>query len=194
MVTMPSTKDTVRSLKRQIESQMIRSESGRFFLPDFFLSTIFTLDNVNRAVGELECLPYERIGLVGKIHSEALRLFAILIRCGEEDTIITFQEHGVSDSSLPLSEERAIRIAGPFGRSFASDHQWQFLPFRFHKEMSNYPTYIDTRIILPFLEGSQDVAEGGFGDISRVGIFPLLQDFAPNTVRKQTDPMMQEDY
>ncbi|KAG8527748.1 uncharacterized protein KY384_007902 [Bacidia gigantensis] len=178
-LAMSSKKDTIRFMKRQIESGMILSESGRYFLPDFALESIFTIQNIERAVNELHCDAHERIGLARKIFEEAVRTFAILVRCGEEYSIISFREHGVTDSSLPLSEECAVRITGEFGAIFASEYQWQFLPFVFRKEMSEFHTQINKRRILPYLDASQYISGGASGDVSRVQLFPLLQQFMP---------------
>ena len=179
---MSSSKDTTRLLKRQIESNMVLSESGRHFLPEFSLERIFTIDNIERAVRELKCAAYERIGLAQKIFGEAIRVFAILIKCGEEQSIISFREHGVLDNSLPLSQECATQVLGDFGSTFALEYQWQFLPFKFRKEMSEFPTSINDKRILPFLDTSESVSSIGFGDVSKVKIFPLLQEFVPTAV------------
>lgn len=48
--------------------------------------------------------------------------------------------------------------------------------------MNEFPADIDNRRILPFLERSEIVASGGFGDVFRVKIFPLLQEFVPTAV------------
>ena len=178
---MLTAKDTIRSLKRQIEGKMISSDSGRFFLPDFYLRTILTFEKIKDAVGELQCATYERIDLAKKIDIEAIRIFAILIKCGEQDSIISFREHDISDTSLPLSADLATQIMGQFGISFANEYQWQFLPFKFRKGMSDYPAHIDDRRILPFLSSSV-VSSGSFGDVSMVNVFPLLQEFVPVAV------------
>lgn len=98
---------------------MVLSESGRYFLPNFYLKVIFTFENIEKAVKELRCATYERIGLTKKIFGEAIRLFAILIKCGEEDSIIAFREHSISDTNLPLRKESVTRVNGHFGSSFA---------------------------------------------------------------------------
>ena len=162
---------------------MVRSESLQFFLPDMYLDVIFTLDDIVKAVDELGCPFIEKTGLAQTIHEKGTRVFAILIKNGEEDLITEFRKHEALDAQLPLGETLAERIAGDFGISFARDHQRQFLPYRFLRDMRDYHRHINnSERILPFVGEPENVARGGFGDISKVAIFHSQQEFVLDKV------------
>ncbi|KAL2038546.1 hypothetical protein N7G274_008593 [Stereocaulon virgatum] len=175
---MTNEKGIIRSLKRQIESKMILSESGRYFLPASYLSLIFTLNEVEKAVAELDCAAHDRLGLAKKIYDEGIRTFAILVKNGEEDSIIAFREHDVLDARLPLDEALATRILNQLGTAFAREYQWQFLPYKFRRHMRDHHVHIsDREWILPFIGEYEVVASGGFGDVFKMQVFPSQQEF-----------------
>ena len=135
-------KGTILFLKRQIESKMVLSECGRYFLPESYLSIIFDLKDIEKAVSELSCAAHERLGLAKKIYEEGTRVFAILIKNGQEDSIIAFREHDVLDARLPFNEAIATRILNQSGTAFAREQQWQFLPYKFRRHMREYHRHI----------------------------------------------------
>ena len=183
---MAARKETIRFLKRQIEGKMVQSESLHSFFPELFLEVIFNLDDVRKAVDELECPVIEKTGLAHTIHKKGTRVFAILIKNGEEDLITEFRKNEVLDAQLPLSEAVAKQIAGDFGISFARDYQRQFLPYKFSRDMRDYHRRINnSERILPFVGEPAFIAEGGFGDISKVMIFNSQQEFVLNEVRSR---------
>ena len=175
---MAARKETIRFLKRQVEGKMVQAESRHSFLPDLYLHIIFTLGDIRKAVDELECPIVEKTGLAQTIYTKGTRVFAILVKHGEEDLITEFRKHEVLDAQLPLGEALAERIAGEFGVSFARDHQRQFLPYHFPRDMRDYHRHInDSERILPFVGEPQVVASGGFGDVSKVTVFNSQQEF-----------------
>lgn len=181
---MAAEKGTIRFLKRQIESKLVKSESGRYFLPETYLNVIFTLEDITKAVNELDCAAHDRLGLAKRIHEGGRRIFAILIKNGEENSIVAFRELDVLDARLPLNEALATRVLDQVGPAFAREYQWQFLPYNFQRHMRDYHRDIsDGEWILPFVGDHQVVASGGFGDVSQVNIFPSQQEFALNEVR-----------
>lgn len=180
---MAARKETIRLLKRQIESNMIESECRHSFFPELCLSVVFTLDNIEKAVDELDCPVVEKVGLAQAIHKGGIRVFAILIKNGEEDLITKFRKHEVLDSQLPLGMAKAEQIAGGFGVSFAQHYQRQFLPYKFPRDMrQNYRDINVHERILPFVGESESIASGGFGDIFKVTIFDSQQDFVLDKV------------
>lgn len=180
---MAARKGTIRLLKRQIESNMIQSESRNYFFPELYLSIVLTLDNIEKAVDELDCSVVEKIGLAQAIHKGGIRVFAILIKNGEEDLITEFRKHEVLDAQLPLGKVKAKQIAGDFGISFAEDYQRQFLSYKFSRDMSdNYRNINESEKILSFVGEPKNVARGGFGDIFKVEIFYSQQEFVLDKV------------
>ena len=170
-------KDTIRFLKRQIEGKMVQSESLHFFFPEVYLGIVFGLDDVTKAVDELECPSFEKIGLAQTIYEKGTRMFAILIKNGVEDLIAEFRKHEVLDAQLPLSEARAKQIVGEIGVSLVREYQRQFLPYKFPRNMRDFHRHInDCERILPFVNEPEAVDSGGFGDIFRVTIFGSQQD------------------
>lgn len=77
-------KDTVKFLKRQIESKMVRSKNQHFFLPETYLDLIFQTDVIDKAVDELTCPFVEKIDLANTISQKGIRTFAILIKMGKK--------------------------------------------------------------------------------------------------------------
>ena len=180
---MAAKKETIKLLKRQIESKMVQSESLHLFLPEMYLSAIFTLDDIRQAVNELECPIIEKTGLAQTIYEKGTRMFAILIKNGEEDLITEFRKHEVMDAQLPLSEVLAKRIAGDFGVSLAQNLQRQFLPYKFPQDMRDYHRHInESERILPFIGKLEAIANGGFGDIFKITIFQSQQEFVLDKV------------
>ena len=176
-------KTTIKLLKRQIENHMVRSESCRYFLPRMYLSLIFTRNEINNAVSELGCPIDEKIGLAQEIYKCGIRIFATLIKNGEEDLITEFRKHDMLSIDSPLEETSAKRIMGEFGSSFAREYQWQFLPYNFRHNMRDYLRDISrSETILPFIGEPEVIASGGFGDITNVKIFSSQQEFMPDKV------------
>ncbi|KAL8678041.1 MAG: hypothetical protein Q9186_005572 [Xanthomendoza sp. 1 TL-2023] len=172
---------TIRFLKRQLESKMVKSESGRYFLPEAYLNVIFTLEDIEKAVDELDCPAHHRLGLAKRIYEGGRRIFAILIKNGEENSIVAFREHDVLDARLPLNEALATWVLDQVGPAFAREYQWQFLPYKFLRHMRDYHRDMsDGEWILPFVGDHKVVASGGFGDVSQVNVFPSQQDFTRN--------------
>lgn len=155
----------------------MRSESGRYFLPNISLGTIFTLVAIEKAVQELRCQPDERIGLATAIYGEGKRTFAILVWMKEEDFIVTFRNHDALDRRLPLSETYAKEIAPKFGTRLAHVEQWMLLPFEFPPNMCEHHWEVNKDQIIPFIGESEDVGKGGFGDVYQVSILPSQQAF-----------------
>ena len=184
LLAMAVEKETIQFLKRQIESKMVLSECGRYFLPDSYLNIVFNFKDIEKAVSELGCAVHDRLGLAKKIHEEGTRVFAILIKIGQEDSIVAFREHDLLDARLPLNEAVVTRISNQFGTAFAREQQWQFLPYKFRRHMRDYHRHIsDTEWILPFVGENEVVGSGGFGDVCKVNISPSQQEFVVNEVR-----------
>ncbi|KAL9100714.1 MAG: hypothetical protein Q9163_003940 [Psora crenata] len=182
---MAARKGTIRLLKGQLESNMVKSESLHPFFPELHLTVIFTLENVREAVDELDCPVVEKIGLAQTIYKGGLRVFAILIKNREEDLITEFRKHDVLDAQLPLSKAKAKQIAGDFGVAFAQEYQRQFLPYRFPRDMREYYRDINhNETILPFVGKPEIVASGGFGDVFRVTILNSQQEFVQDQSRQ----------
>ena len=176
-------KPTIAYLKQQLENKLILSETGRYFLPTYCLSLIFSPQEITKAINELSCQAYERIGLSEKIHQEGLRVFAILIKNGKEESVVAFRRHGMLDARLPLSEDSARLVLGADGISFAREHQWQFLPYHFAADMRDYPLHIhEDAYILPFLAQPEFVGGGASGDVYKLKIPPSQQSLVPEQV------------
>lgn len=180
---MANRKETIKFLKRQIECKMVQSESHQIFFPEVYLDVIFTLNDIENAVNELKCRVVEKTGLAQTIHQKGIKIFAILIKNGEENLITEFRKHEVLDAQLPLSEPLARRIAGDVGTFFARDYQRQFLPYKFSRTMRDYHRYINhNERVLPFIGRSVNIASGGPGDISIMSILNSQQDFVLDKV------------
>jgi hypothetical protein len=168
---------TIRSLRTQMRNSIVRSELGHHFLPDVCLATIFTLRAIEEAIPELECQPDERIGLAEKIYYEGKKTFAILVLMAEEDYIVRFRNYNTLDDRLPMNKHDAQRIAGELGVSFVNEYQWKVLSLAFPSKMWEHHWEIDEEKILPFIGEPEQVAIGGFGEITKVKILSSQQAF-----------------
>ncbi|KAJ4424693.1 hypothetical protein N0V82_000621 [Gnomoniopsis sp. IMI 355080] len=170
---------TSQALRQQLEDNMIRSTSGRSFLPDSSLPKIFTRSVVTKVVQELKCLPEEHIRLIDTIMEEGLKTFAILVWMHRANGIVLFRTHEALDNRLPLSEDLAKNIAPDFGAWFAREEQWRFLPYRFPPKGHERHVEIGEERILPFIGKSVDLDEGSFGRVFTMNIWPSQQAFFP---------------
>ena len=175
---------TIDALYSQIEHGRVRSVCGKYFIEQSKVREIFTPAKISLAVAELTCDAHERVGLVKKIQQDGTITFAILVWMGKADSIASFRNHGCLDRQLPLlSEARAQEIAPEFGLSFAREYRWQFLPYFFEQDMRDHHRVIkDVGMIFPFVGEIEHIAEGGFGQVSKLTIPTSLQNFFHSTV------------
>lgn len=175
----------IQMLYKRIEHEKVKSITGKYFIQESKVRAIFTPAIVDRAVTELMCGAPERLGLAKKIKEEATIVFAILISMGKEDHIVNFRNHDYLDHRLPISETLANEIVPEFGVSFAREFQWQFLPYVFKQDMSDYHLEVcETSRIFPFIEPVEKVADGGFGEVTKLTIPTALQHFFNSEVRR----------
>ncbi|XXH02715.1 hypothetical protein Hte_009100 [Hypoxylon texense] len=173
-------KANTRSLRRQLKSSRVLSESGEYFLPDVSITSILTLTEVEEAILEIHCEPEDRVGLAYWTFYEGKKVFAILILMSEEDHIVKFRNHGFLDTSLPLTDQDAEMIAGDVGISFA-DEQWEVLSETFRPKMWENHQEFGLKRILPFVDRPEQVGEGGYGEVAKVKILASQQAFQPQT-------------
>jgi hypothetical protein len=179
-----SSKPTINWLRGQIEQHRTKAVTGQYFITKSEVRAIFKRPEIDLAVGELRCDTQDRVGLATKISAEGTITFAILIWMGREDLIALFRNHEALDSSLPLPETRAQKIAPEIGVSFSREYQWQFLPYVFKHDMCDYHRNIDDDMLFPFIGEVEHVATGGYGEVSRVEILAPLQEFFPSQVNQ----------
>lgn len=173
----------LETLYQEIERNRSRSLSGTYFICAEKIRSIFNLERVELAIQEIDCDPHERIGLANKVHQEGIVVFAILVWMRRPDSIVKFREHDCLDTQLPISETRAQQIVPGFGLSFAREVQWQFLPYVFKKDMCDYHRYIhEANVIFPFVDEAEKIAQGGFGEVTRVQIPTNLQELLHSKV------------
>ncbi|OCK76317.1 kinase-like protein [Lepidopterella palustris CBS 459.81] len=175
-------KPTINGLYSQIEHTRVRSVSGKYFIRPSKVRDIFTPAKIELAVTELICDAYERVGLAKKIQQEGTLVFAILVWMRWADYIVIFRNHDCLDNKLPIPEARAQEIAPEFGLSFAQEYQWQFLPYVFRQDMSDHHCQIDDLgMIFPFVGEPEHIADGGYGEVSKLTILTSLQEFFMST-------------
>jgi len=175
-----TSRPTIEWLYGQIEGAKERSISERYFIRPSRVRDIFTLATIERAVTELNCDTYDKVGLAKKIELEGVLVFAVLIYMRREDQIVAFRNHDCL--ALPVPEGKAVLIAPEFGVSFAREYQWQFIPYFFKRDMSEHHYEIDELgIIFPFIE-EKNRRDGGYGEVSELTIPASLQEFFPGMV------------
>jgi hypothetical protein len=163
-------------LWKGISEKRRRSADGKHFVSTSELRALCERELIYDSIAELNCADHERIGLAAKVFEHGIITFAILIWMKREHSIIEFRNHDALDASLPLHEDRAVKIAPEFGTVLAREIQWQFLPYTFRNDMCDYHRVIDNRnIIFPFLN-EEPLTEGGFGEISKVTLQSCQQE------------------
>jgi hypothetical protein len=182
-----ASRETLQSIWKQIENNRVESTSGRYFVPPSSLTAIFTPLAISKAVAELKCEPVDRIGLARAIQLDGTVTFAILVWMRVEDAIVEFRRHRCLDSSLPLDETTARKIAPNFGYTFCNEVQWEFRPYFFHR---NEDVEIRPTEILPFIQEVEQQKLGGFGAVAQLVVLPSLQDFYPRQVTGPVDPIL----
>jgi hypothetical protein len=176
---------TIEGLYSQIGRGRVGSVSGKYFIQQSKVWEIFTPTKINLAVAELTCDAHERVGLAKKIQQEGTILFAVLVWMRREDSIVSFRNHECLDNKFPIDEARAQEIVPEFGLEFAREYQWQFLPYFFNKDMREYHRQIkDVGRIFPFVK-VEHIAEGGFGEVSKLTIPTSMQTFFHSMVRTE---------
>jgi len=172
----------IDALKEQIQDGLVTSISQRRFLPIDKLHEILTFAAIESAVEELTCGPEDRIKLTETIYSKGRAVFAMLIHNDWQNLITKFRKHGALDDKLPLSENKAIEIAGRLiGRRLANDVQWGFCPYMFPESMWNSDCDVEREIILPFIEAEQ-IDSGAFSTVEKICISPSQQHFVDKGV------------
>jgi hypothetical protein len=168
-------------LYARLGNARIKSESTKYFVPPESVKEILTRPNIERCIAENIPNANELIGLSEKIEEDGVTVFAILLWMHRVPSIVKFHSHGCLDNRLPLGEGQAMEVAPDFGRTFAQETQWQFLPYHFEKDMCNYHLTLQTCMILPFVQKS-GIKEGVFGEVCRMQVVAGLQDFIESKV------------
>jgi hypothetical protein len=162
----------------QIEAKRKRSTDGKYYITEKDVRVVLTSEAVENAVRELSFSEIDHVEICAKIKLEGVKTFAILLWMRRESAIVDFIENGALDSSLPLAQARVEDIAPSFGKSFAQEIQWQFLPRFFSSSLRSYFARIQAEEILPFLSEVK-LGEGGLGEVFLTGIDSSHQDLLP---------------
>lgn len=174
-------------LYSRIEKARLRSESTKYFVPPDSTRAILTLPNIKNCVAENIPDANDRIYLAEHIEKYGVMVFAILLWMRRVPSIIKFRSHDCLDSRLPIDEAWAVEIEPSFGKTFALEAQWEFLPLHFKKEMSDFHTILQPSRILPIVQ-RYAITEGAFGEVSRIQIVTSLQKFTESTVCELVTP------
>jgi len=142
--------------------------------------------------------------LVDFVRGKANKVFAITVISGIEGddlgkAMLQFMEIGFTNKSLPLKEEHLKDfpfLAYPWSKTrifkFCRE-QWIFLAPVFSQQ--NFMVNLRPEHILPFIEKSEVVKEGAFGQVYMVDIHPAHQEdpilnvrrFLPSTIAHSND-------
>ncbi|KAI1179909.1 kinase-like domain-containing protein [Nemania sp. FL0916] len=167
----------IGELRRRIMNSMVSSSSHRRFLPTNKLNQILTLEAIKSAVGELICVPQDRINLANTIHANGKRVFAMLIYNGCPDRITEFRKLGFLDRCLPLSDDDMKKIdETSLDLRLALEAQWSFHPYTFPERMWEWRRTVDDKTILPII-GVEQIGTGAFGEVEKISIPSSEQHF-----------------
>ncbi|KAH8680242.1 kinase-like domain-containing protein [Ilyonectria robusta] len=192
-------KTAFHTLRNQLRRNLVRSESGRDFVPSASLDAIFTLGAIENAVEQLVCQPDDRTGLAHAIYNQGKKLFAILVWMQEPDAIVTFRSHDLLDRKLPFESSHIDDLGLKFAHGLVSDEQWKFVPYSFPPTMWECHREIDTDMVMPFVGKAEKVGAGMHADVYKVAIAPSEQAFYPKDsarvqiIKKSLNPNVEQN-
>jgi hypothetical protein len=155
------------SLKEILKAVRKRTAHGYSFVPDGELTKVLTKERVLQQL--LECnIPAESLEETLQVTlTKAIKVFAILIRSGQEALMLECIENDVIDDRLPLETPvPGLHLNDKFFKV-----QWEFLAPIFTKRTVTLK--LKDKHILPFLEDAKiDQAHGGYANAFRVSLDP----------------------
>ncbi|KAL8878926.1 MAG: hypothetical protein Q9198_003363 [Flavoplaca austrocitrina] len=188
----------MEGIQEELEDlQSINCDQKPFIIHDS-LKSLLDKKRVEKILSELvareKIQVYQQREIFKSILENGIRLFATLLSISRPERILDFIEtdhfiHDQLDSRLPLSQEAVGHILkDPKLCARFYQHQWRFFPPVFSADRSHRGLQCETR--LPFVS-CEELGEGGFGKVAKVGLPPLCQTFLQQSdgevyiVRKQ---------
>lgn len=136
----------------------------KYFFSSNDVCSLFTREAIVAAVAEFVPDECESVDISSTIFRKGQKTFAILLWNRKAGSITNFIEHRALDADLPLEETLSQSIVPAFGKSFALDWQWPFLPCTLDYDMRLHHHFFRHELILPFVH-QEKIGEGGFGEV-----------------------------
>ena len=185
------------SLVQSLLAARVKNIDSRYFIPDSALERILSSEAIHHSIQKTTIEVYRRREIIDAIVNGGKRLFAILTLLGEEFSLVNFIERDQMvktydlDSRLPLTLEDLQKIL-PSGTtaSLVHEKQWEVLAPLFREDKSH--RIFDEDTVFPFI-GLEGLAEGGFGEISKVTLHEFHHGFISAAGSKVTARKKQMD-
>lgn len=159
-------------------SRLDGSTTTLSFVTEADLYSLLTRDTLENALTNpaFHLEPHQREYVAGEVIDGARKIFAIVVELRMEGKLKTCLEKCLTDSSLPILEEKRVMEIYSESVSHFQRLQWEYVPLklreRSHKDL-------ESGYILPFVENTK-LASGGFSTVFKTIIHPLYQDWQPS--------------
>lgn len=185
------------SLVQSLLEARVKNIDSRHFIPDDALERILSSEAIHHFIQNTAVEVYHRREIIDAIANGGKHLFAVLALMGEESSLLNFIERDQMvktydlDSRLPLTLEDLRKIL-PTGTaaSLFYEKQWELLAPFFREDKSH--RVFDEDTVFPFI-GCEGIAEGGFGEISKVTLNEAHHGFTSVAEGKVTAEEQQVD-
>ncbi|KAH7083627.1 hypothetical protein FB567DRAFT_604662 [Paraphoma chrysanthemicola] len=168
------------------ETRQFAFNRQQHYFPNHVIDSIFTEENIAAAVAEFIPDKGAQLDIASTIFGKGRKLFAILLWNHKEESITKFIEHRILDSRLPLGEPAVDNVVPDFGKSFASDWQWRFLPFVLDSDLQTHHGIIEPERIFPYLH-EESIGEGAFGEVLLTAVDSSQQTFTVSTAAQAAE-------
>ena len=149
------------------------------FVPEASLYSLLTLDTLKTALASPTCHlePHQREPVAREVFDSARKIFAILVELRLEGKLKGCLEKCLTDSNLPILEDKRLSELFPESLSHVQSLQWQYFPLKF-REFSHKD--LGSKHVLPFIDNTR-LTSGGFSTVFKIAVHPLYQDWEPST-------------
>jgi hypothetical protein len=156
-----------------------RSQEGPYtllpFVPEAGLFSLLSRGTISNALADskFRLESHQREPTANEVVDGARKIFAILVELRLEDKLKKCLEKCLTDSTLPVVEEKRLGDIFPESVAHFERLQWEYIPLKFrqgaHKDL-------EPGRILPYVKNTKK-SSGGFSTIFNITIHPSYQDW-----------------
>jgi hypothetical protein len=145
------------------------------FVPEADLFSLLSRGTITNALADskFQLEHHQRGPVADEVVDGARKIFAILVELRLEDKLKKCLEKCLTDSSLPVLEEKRLGELFPESATHFEKLQWEYVPLKFregaHKDL-------ESGRILPYVKNTK-ITSGGFSTIFNITIHPSYQDW-----------------
>ena len=166
-------------LRIQNEKENAAGQGVRKFMPRDRLQKLLTIDEIASTLTDpVLHIPQHKLQDTRDILvREGISIFAILLELNLEKKLVSFIEHDLLDSALPLPISDLETVIPEAASNFET-LQWDYLAYRFRR--GQYHRRVKPKEILPYVE-EKKIGGGGFSSVYKVLVHSAYQNLIPDT-------------